>query len=201
MMKVFALTLAAALALSMACGDTNGANFAGQEQTATQAPPRERMPGDPFMPSMYMVGADIEPGLYTGVDGCYWRRMDETGRSDVATGSPQHPFHVMIDPTDGFFFSTCRVWSAQEIPPREPVGEQYFPGMYLVGPGVVAGTYAGRVRAEDTEGCTWRRLRSVTGDPALDVVVEGRAEAGAFEFAVDPTDFAVETTCQFRAAP
>ncbi|GGP08261.1 hypothetical protein LDL08_22145 [Nonomuraea glycinis] len=68
-----------------------------------------------------VVGVDIQPGTYrttgpiTGVDKCYWARLDSTGGDAgdvIAAGLPPGPASVTILATDkGFQTAGCAEWT------------------------------------------------------------------------------------------
>jgi hypothetical protein len=68
-----------------------------------------------------VVGVDIQPGTYrttgpvTGVDKCYWARLDSTSGDVgdvIAAGLPPGPASVTILATDkGFQTAGCAEWT------------------------------------------------------------------------------------------
>ncbi len=70
-------------------------------------------PTTSFGPGTYLVGIDIQPGIYKGIsDGCYWERLSSTDgelRSIIANDivGSKHQFYVAIKESDFAFATTC----------------------------------------------------------------------------------------------
>lgn len=81
--------------------------------------PVDKVPAPPAFlthlePSMYLVGRDIEAGLYQGSgESCYWERLKNVaGGLDaiIANDGPEGNFFVQISPTDfAFCINRCTV--------------------------------------------------------------------------------------------
>ena len=117
-------------------------------------------PGQPFGEGTFLVGAEVEPGLYRAApysDRCRWRRYD---------GDADDPDYIRwgwttiveILPTDTAFDShDCGTWSDDLSPivaPGQPFGE----GTFLVGDEIAPGRYRA---ASATRDCVWRRRSGV----------------------------------------
>lgn len=78
----------------------------------------ETPPNNVIVDGVWLVGKDIEPGLYrTMSEGCYWARLrDLTGsRSILANDNTSGPSYVEILPTDVAFESVrCEIWAKVE---------------------------------------------------------------------------------------
>lgn len=76
-----------------------------QEQIAAQEPPQDAPAPKEWSDGMYLVGEDIEPGLYRGTPapdgGAYWARLkDADPHAIISNGTPDGPFVLRIKKSD-----------------------------------------------------------------------------------------------------
>lgn len=153
---------------------------------------------------VYLVGSDIQPGLYRGqageglFDSCYWERLsglsgefDDLISNDIASGQ----FYVEVMDTDQAFSVDCEV-EYLEAPP-EPVAE--FPtaiamGTYIVGVEIAPGLYRGEAGLDLFDSCYWERLSGFSGE--FDDLITNDGAVGQFYVEVSDTDIGFSTDCE-----
>jgi hypothetical protein len=157
-------------------------------------------------PGTYIVGTDIQPGIYKGetgidfFDSCYWERLkDLTGSFDsiIANNNSIGQFYIEVKQTDYALNTDCELTRLEVIP--EHTGEypqKLKPGTYLVGSDIRPGTYKGQAGTDFSESCYWERLRSVSGE--FDAIIANDNAIGQFYIQVLPTDFALNTDCELE---
>ncbi|MGY1714191.1 hypothetical protein ACI78R_07025 [Geodermatophilus sp. SYSU D01106] len=136
--------------------------------TATEPPqPSPELPPEPpgFGDGTYMVGTDIQPGLYRsdGGSGCSWKRLsDVSGDYDavLAWEFADGQTYVEILPTDvAFSTDDCGRWTPATSGGPDRSGG-FADGTYLVGPELQPGTY----QSTGGSNCSWQRLSNLSGD-------------------------------------
>lgn len=165
------------------------------EATTTTA---EEPPEPVFGDGEFVVGSDIEPGVYetgelsSGFFGgtCTWARLSEASSDEdaiiVQREAEGHEVVEILD-TDAVFVSEdCEGWFELEDldEPLNPIPE----GTWVVGVHIEPGTY-------DSEGggdCTWERLSDATRDP--DAIIESEESPEAVTVDILDGDFAFGST-------
>lgn len=125
-------------------------------------------PGAPVPNGVYLVPAEVTPGLYRSLTGsgssCYWERMagfegtlDQVLANDIGSGVRL----VAIAATDvGFQSSNCATWArvtgGLRPDPSAPLGE----GFFLVPSEVAVGTWQSTGAGNS---CYWERLSGFSG--------------------------------------
>ncbi len=157
-----------------------------------------------IQPGTYLVGTDIQPGLYIGFGGdgmlesCYWARLkDVTGElgSILANDNSIGQFYIQVKPTDYALETKCRLLYLKD--PPKPVKEfptTILPGMYLVGIDIQPGTYKGEGGVDILGSCYWARLRNAYND--LSSIIANDNAIGQFYIQTFKTDFALTTRCK-----
>ena len=147
-------------------------------------PPPDPSPG--FDDGVYLVGRDIEPGLYVGgldaarENECRWERrpaldpprpLDREGYDEWLLGrfgSAEHAVAEILPGDFAFSSSGCRNWrrieSYAEIPPRIEPPAEYGDGLWLVGSEMPTGRYASEHPPGLEGDCIWARFTSFTGE-------------------------------------
>lgn len=141
----------------------------------------------PIQPGVYLIGRDIESGLYQGHgDSCYWERLSGlagTYEYIIDNDRPDGQFYVDIQDTDvAFVLRDCNMMPLSQIPEPSEFLTHLEPGMYLVGRDIEAGLYQGV--GEDS--CYWQRRSNFAG--GREGLIESDAPEGAFEVQIEPTD-------------
>jgi hypothetical protein len=154
----------------------------------------------------YLVGAEIVPGTYKspGGDGCYWERdkdLEDRIDSILANGGLGGGQQIVeILPTDkAFQTKDCGTWtlmsggeSGQAAPPpnapAKPADVIEKNGTYLVGHGIVPGTY----KSPGGDGCYWERDKDLKGN-VDSILANGGLGGGQQIVEVLPTDKAFQT--------
>jgi hypothetical protein len=151
----------------------------------------------------YLVGDDIQPGVYRGqagfglFDSCYWQRLKDLSgdfESIIANDNGVGQFYVGIEATDTAFQTDCDMTRLDPLP--SPVGEfpmRIEPGMYLIGIDIAAGRYKGEAGADVLDSCYWERLSGVTGD--FSAILANDNANNVFYVQVRESDFALKTEC------
>ena len=178
--------------------------------TDTSEPTNTPLPPTPtpvvLRSGTYIVGTDIQPGIYRGeagydiFDSCYWARLkDMSGTLDaiIANDNSFGQFYVEVVEGDRAFEVKCKVMLLEELP--EPPAEfpQKIPtGTYLVGIDIQPGTYKGQAGTDITDSCYWERLRNVRGE--LDSIIANDNATGQYYVEVQSSDFALRTKCELE---
>jgi hypothetical protein len=145
-------------------------------------------------PGVYLVGSDIQPGLYKGQEnGCYWERLkDLSGGFDgiEANGNSNGQFYVQVDDDDLALSTDCEVTFLNQIPEHSgDYPQTIVPGTYLIGSEIKPGLYQGQ-----EEGCYWERLRDLSG--SFNALIANGNSDGQFYVQVNEGDFALSTDCE-----
>ena len=158
------------------------------------------------MPGTYLVGKDIQPGIYRGetgydvLDACYWARLRNlSGGTEaiIAIKNSIGQFYIEIQDGDHAIETRCELVPLNAIPP--PTGEfpqAIKPGMYLVGMDIQTGTYRGQAGNDIASSCHWERLEDVSGD--LSSIITNHSAVGQFYIQVIEGDFALFTKCELE---
>ena len=181
------------------------------EPTITPAPTETPIPTntpDPNLinPGTYIVGVDIQAGIYKGFAGegltssCYWERLkDLTGgfESILANENSIGQYYIEVQSNDYALKTDCKLTRLVSIP--EHTGE--YPqiisaGTYLIGSDIQSGTYKGQGGTDFTSSCYWERLTNVSG--GFDSILANDNATGQYYVQVLPSDFALKTACQLE---
>ncbi len=155
-----------------------------------------------LMPGTYLVGRDIEPGIYAGkagtevLDTCYWERLSGLGggfADTVANDNAKGLFYVDVSETDVALSTRCELTALDEVPASQGFLTQLPPGTYLVGRDIQPGNYSGEAGTGVLDSCYWARLSGVSGEFS-DLIANGNAQ-GRYFVQVGSTDFAVKFDC------
>lgn len=151
---------------------------------------------------MYIIGRDIQAGIYKGQagsefgDSCYWERLsgvsgefDDILANDNSVGS----FYVEIKETDFAISVRCPITRMDSIPSPDEYLSELDAGMYIIGRDIQAGIYKGQAGSEFGDSCYWERLSGVSGD--FDDIIANDNATGQFYIEVAPTDFALSVNC------
>jgi len=181
------------------------------EPTSTPAPTETTIPTntpDPNLinPGTYIVGVDIQAGIYKGFAGadlfasCYWERLkDLTGSFDsiLANSNSVGQFYVEVKSSDYALKTDCEMVRLVSIPQHTGEYPQVIAaGTYLVGSDVQPGTYRGQAGSDISSSCYWERLRSVSG--GFDSILANDNAIGQYYVQVLPSDFALTTACELE---
>ena len=140
---------------------------------------------------MWMVGPEVQPGLYVAPGGalCYWARLSGFGGNFdeiLANGSGSGQRIVTIDPSDaGFDTGGCGSWQSHQAiaSPLAAIPD----GMWMVGPEVQPGTYV----APGGDLCYWARLSGFGGN--FDEIIANGSGSGQRVVTIDPSDAGFDT--------
>ncbi len=166
-------------------------------------PPNQNL----IKPGTYLVGTDIQVGIYKGrvgagiFDTCYWQRLkDLSGQLEgiLANDNGIGQYYVEIRQGDYAFMTACEIERLDSLP--EPIAEfpvKILPGTYLVGREIKAGTYKGQQVGNDImSSCYWARLSNVAGE--FDAIIANENAVGQFYLQVAASDFALTTACELE---
>jgi hypothetical protein len=147
----------------------------------------------------YLVGNDIQPGIYVGLAGedifdtCYWERLSSlSGEFDaiIANSNSAGLYYVEILDSDYAFTTGCELLPIDAVKAPESFLSTIKPGTYLVGRDISPGTYKG----EAGESCYWERLSCVNG--RFDCIIANDNVEGQFYVEIAPSDFAFTINCE-----
>lgn len=176
------------------------------EATNTPLPPTPTANPNLINPGTYMVGVDIQPGIYRGQAGdnlfssCYWARLkDLSGSLDgmLANDNSIGQFYVEVRSSDYALETRCELVLLDSLSPT--TGE--FPqtiqaGTYIVGKDIQPGTYKGQAGNDISASCYWARLANVAG--GFDSIIANDNAVGQFYVQVTGSDFALSTACELQ---
>jgi hypothetical protein len=176
--------------------------------TNTPLPPTAPPNPNLIQPGTYIVGTDIQPGIYRGqagydvFDSCYWTRLkDLSGDLDavLANDNGIGQFYVEVRDSDYAFETDCELVFLSSLPePPTEFPQKIMPGIYIVGVDIQPGTYRGQAGTEIMEACYWARLRNVSGE--LDSIIANDNATGQYYVQVQQSDFALSTACELERA-
>ena len=164
----------------------------------TDMPTPTPEPAGVVKPGTYLVGADIDPGIYVGLapEGvlCIWERLNSLKgdfESIIAIGLPEGLFYVELLVSDVAFKTECELLPIEQVPARVEFLTSVPVGTYLIGRDIAPGLY----RGEASQGalCTWERLNSLTGD--FESIIAIGLPNGQYFVEVAPSDLAVRFGC------
>ena len=149
----------------------------------------------------YLVGTDIQPGIYVGMAGgdlfssCYWARLSNLTGSDniLANGNATGLYYVEVLPSDKALETGCELLPIEQVPAREAFLTTIPTGMYLVGTDIRPGIYVGMAGEDLSDSCYWARLSNLTGSD--NILANGNA-TGLYYVEALPDDKALETGCE-----
>jgi hypothetical protein len=151
----------------------------------------------------YIVGIDIQPGIYVGMageglfDSCYWARLSGLGGTldeILANDNAEGQYYVEVLPSDNALETKCTLLPIAQVPAPPNLLTILPTGTYLVGRDIAAGVYRGIAGEDFMESCYWARLSGVDG--SLDNILANDNATGQFFIDVQPTDFALEVRCK-----
>jgi hypothetical protein len=162
--------------------------------TTALAPGTPKSASEPpgFGDGTYLVGTDIQPGLYRtdGTTRCYWERLSGvSGDFDaiLANESVDGQAYVEVFPTDvAFSTRRCGRWEPA-TDDRPDVSGGFGDGTYRVGIDIQPGTY----RSTGGSSCYWVRLGNLDGD--FDAINANDNADGQAYVEILPTDVAFST--------
>ena len=176
--------------------------------TPTPKPPTATPVLGLFGPGTYLVGDDIQPGIYWGMGGegiigsCYWARLSNlSGEFDalIANENSVGQFYIEIKDTDEAFETACEIIQLEYAPVPETESFYDQPWNVLVGRDIQPGRYRGKAGADIMDSCYWARLRNVTGE--FDSLIANDNATGQFFIQVGEGDFALHTGCELELVP
>jgi len=182
-------------------------------KTRTEAPTSTKKPTstpeptptvNPYLISIgtYLVGTDIEPGIYYGTagvnifDSCYWARLNSlSGGLDsiIANENAIGQYYVEVKETDYAFETVCKLTKIEGVPEPTEFMRELEAGTYLVGRDIEPGLYKGEAGEEITESCYWARLSGVSG--GIGTIIANNNATGQFFIQVSSSDFALQVAC------
>jgi hypothetical protein len=179
-------------------------------ETACELLPIEQVPArSEFLvelpPGTYIVGRDIEAGVYVGEAGedlfesCYWSRLSNlTGENDIlANENAVGLYYVEVLGGDIALQTACELLPIEQVAARAEFLTELPPGTYIVGRDIEAGTYRGEAGDDILDACYWARLSNVSGDD--DILANDNAN-GQYFVEVLATDFALQVACAVERA-
>ena len=161
--------------------------------TSTPTPTLPPTPEPGFGDGTWIVGDEIEAGLYAagpGLDGCYWERrsgfsgnFDDTIANDF--GNPRPIVHI-VSTDKGFTSERCGRWQplADVLTALTTIPD----GTWSIPEEVTAGTYS----APGGESCYWERLSGFSGD--FDDTIANDLGGGRAIVEIAPTDAGFHTS-------
>ena len=159
--------------------------------TETPPPPPTPTPEPGFGDGTYIVGQDIEYGLYAASSAgglCYWERLSGFGGTFdeiIANGLGGTRQIVDLLSTDaGFSSQECGRW----LPISESVTEPTGDGTWLVNEEWAPGTY----RAPGGESCYWERMAGFLQE--LDDIIANDFGPGPHIVTIEASDAGFQTT-------
>ena len=178
------------------------------EATNTPEPTNTPIPAPTQNPNLiaqgtYLVGTNIQPGLYLGQAGeglfgsCYWERLSDLSgdfEAILANENSTGKYYIEVKNSDLALTTDCDLTYLPTLP--TPLSE--FPtnldaGTYLVGIDVQSGTYQGQAGTDILESCYWARLSNVAGN--MDAIIANDNANGQYYIQVQQSDFAFSTAC------
>jgi len=155
-------------------------------------------------PGMYLVGVDIQAGMYRGIagqgfgDSCYWARLKDLSGglySLLANDNAGGQFYLEVLTSDKALETACDLSYLAALPaPATTFPDTIDPGMYLVGVDIQPGIYKGQAGTDFSQSCYWQRIVNLTGD--LYSIIANDNATGQFYVQVAATDMALETACE-----
>jgi hypothetical protein len=178
---------------------------ASTEPTQTPLPPTATEDPNLIKAGTFLVGAEIQPGIYRGYAGndlftsCYWARMkDFSGGLEalLANDNSIGQYYIEVRAGDQGLKTDCDLVPLASLPAPTEFPQVIQPGMYLVGRDVQPGTYRGEAGTDFSDSCYWARLSNVAGE--LDGILANDNATGQYYVQVTASDFALSTGCQLE---
>ena len=153
-------------------------------------------------PGTYLVGTEINPGIYYGkvgtdiFDSCYWERLENLSgdfSAIIANDNSMGQFYVEIKQTDYAFSINCSITHIDDVPAPNQYHENLDIGTYIVGRDIQYGLYKGQAGENILDSCYWERLSGVSGEFG-DIIANDNA-TGQFYIDVQASDFALSVRC------
>lgn len=175
------------------------------EPTNTPLPPTPTPNPNLINPGTYMVGVDIQPGIYRGQAGdsvlgsCYWARLkDLSGSLDalLANDNSIGQFYVEVRSSDFALETHCELALLDSLSATAEFPQTIQAGTYIVGKDIQPGTYKGQAGNDITTACYWARLANVAGD--LNSIIANDNAIGQYYVQVAGSDFALSTGCELQ---
>ena len=194
----------------------DGVPFSASSRVPPKPEPRRDWNG--IEAGAHKVGTHIQPGIYRGISPrysahafrtyCNWQRRSALSDDDsdiIAARTDVGSFYVEIKPTDAYFVAECDLIPVTPVTRQSILGgprlrdpsENIPPGTYLVGVDLRPDTYWFHIQLGL---CIIERLSGVSGDPADSISRKvykypDHPQEGPYSVTVEPTDFALHTTC------
>lgn len=192
----------------------NGVHYSAFNQLPPKLEPHRSW--DRIEEGVHKVGTHIQPGIYRGISRrddahtsrtyCDWQRrsaLSDDNADIIAARTDVNFFYVEIKPTDAYFVAECSLMPMTPMtellwePRLRDPSEHIPPGTHLVGIEIRPGRYWAPVQLGH---CVIERLNGVSGDPAESIHREeyktpDHPPDEPFFITVEPTDFALHTTC------
>jgi hypothetical protein len=170
-------------------------------ETPTTNPTTTPENTDVIKPGTYIVGTDIQPGIYVGNAGfdllgsCYWARLSNLSGNDNinANDNAEGLFYLEVLPTDIALETRCDITPIDKVPQRGEFLTNLPSGTYIIGRDIEVGIYKGEAGTDILETCYWARLSNVSG---TNNILANDNAAGQFFIEVLPTDFALQVRCE-----
>ncbi len=164
--------------------------------------PTQEVSSDAISAGTYLVGRDIEAGIYVGlagegIDTCYWARLSNlTGQDDIlANENAEGLYYIEVLPSDTALQTRCELLTLDQAPVQEISSASVPIGTYLVGRDIDPGLYRGEAGTDMLDSCYWSRLSNVNGEN--NILANGN-ETGQYFVEVLPTDFAAKFGCEVQ---
>ena len=158
---------------------------------------------DYIKPGTYLVGSEIQPGIYKGIAGtdffssCYWERVSSlSGDLDsiLANDNGQGQFYIEVLDSDYAISTNCEISLVEitnEMPAEFP--SSISPGTYIVGRDIQSGMWKGQAGEDSLNSCYWARVKDLTGN--LSSIIANDNAVGQYYIQVAESDFALVTNC------
>lgn len=176
------------------------------ESTNTSLPPSATQNPNLGKPGTYLVGTEIQPGIYKGntgeriLDSCYWERLkDLSGNSDaiLANDNSIGQFYIELLAGDYAIITRCELLPLDSLPaPTGDFPQEIEPGTYIVGRDIESGLYEGQAGDNISTSCYWERLSNVTGGSGS--IIANDNSIGQYYIQVSGNDFALFTRCELQ---
>lgn len=152
----------------------------------------------------YLVGADIQPGLYRGIagtdtfDSCYWARLsDLTGSFDaiLANDNSIGQYYIEVLDSDLALETQCEIsFLPEPLASVDSYPQVIVPGAYLVGAEIEPSIYRGEAGIDPLDSCYWARLSDFSGD--FNSLITNDNAIGQYYVEVRSDDYALQTQCE-----
>jgi len=177
------------------------------EPTSTQKPSSTTEPTATQNPysiktGTFIVGTDIESGIYYGTagddlfDSCYWARLNDlSGEMDaiIANDNAIGQYYVEVKDTDYALKTNCLLTKIEGVPEPTEFKTELQVGTYIVGRDIEPGLYKGQAGEDIMDSCYWARLSDVSG--GMGSIIANDNATGQFFIQVASSDFALKVNC------